>query len=379
MNVLHVVPFIDPLTGSAERIFKLSDYLRLNGIQSKILTSRSIFSNADQNSSELIFISSFGKRYTIPISFNSIFRSVKNADIIHIISLWSALNIPLYIAIRYFNKPYVICPAGSFPIFGRSALLKKIFNFIIGRQIVNNASAVIAITKNEFNTFLSYGVEASKIIIIPNGISPQEFLKSDFSLSEDQNFFINKPIILFMGRLNFIKGPDLLLEAFLFIQDHLPHYHLVFAGKDEGMRSKLIKFANNNDLARKVHFLGHVSGNRKLAAYRMADVLVVPSRQEAMSIVAIEAGACGIPALITNTCGFSEIKSVNPILEVVANANGIAEGLIILLGKKKLRMQIAASFNKFVLDKYTMKEIGLKHLNLFKKILNSQNNSKNSY
>jgi glycosyltransferase involved in cell wall biosynthesis len=176
------------------------------------------------------------------------------------------------------------------------------------------------------------------------------------------------PIILFMGRLNPIKGPDLLLSAFFKVQGHIPDHHLVFAGPDEGMQTGLAAFSANNDLAERVHFLGFVGGFDKAAAYQMASLLVVPSRQEAMSIVALEAGVCGTPVMLTDQCGFGQIRSLDPGLEVPATADGISEGLANLLNRPDLLDRMAIEFREFVLGGYTWAGMVSEYLDLYGKI-----------
>ena len=69
-----------------------------------------------------------------------------------------------------------------------------------------------------------------------------------------------------------------------------------------------------------MHFLGYIRGDDKVGAYTGAKLLAVPSRREAMSIVALEAGACGTPVILTTACGFDEVgnagcKVVRPLAD----------------------------------------------------------------
>ena len=285
---------------------------------------------------------------------------------------WSILNALVYIATRFADKPYVVCPAGALPLFGRSQIIKSVYNLVIGNAIIRNASAWIAVTKSEFPQFSAYGIDESKITVIPNGINIDDFP------SVEPHVFINKyglpdsPIILFMGRLNLIKGPDILLNAFIQAQEYLDEYHLVFVGPDGGMLSMLQKRAQEAGVAEKVNFVGYVSGYVKSAAYHAAKLLVVPSRQEAMSIVALEAMVCGTPVLLTDQCGFNEITSINPNLEVAVEAEKIAEKLVELLTDETLLQDVALSLKDFAIRKYSWNEVIANYLNLYKKILKEQ-------
>lgn len=104
------------------------------------------------------------------------------------------------------------------------------------------------------------------------------------------------PYVLFLGRLNEIKGPDLLLDAFCRIADRCAEIHLVLAGPDGRMLQRLRAKSKALGIAARVHFAGYLGGRSKVAALRGASLLAIPSRREAMSIVVLEAGVCGCPA-----------------------------------------------------------------------------------
>ena len=74
------------------------------------------------------------------------------------------------------DRPYVVCPAGALPLYGRSKWLKRCYNFIIGDAIIRNASGWIAVTEAEFPQFEEYGVDSSLVTVIPNGVSKEDFL-----------------------------------------------------------------------------------------------------------------------------------------------------------------------------------------------------------
>jgi glycosyltransferase involved in cell wall biosynthesis len=118
-----------------------------------------------------------------------------------------------------------------------------------------------------------------------------------------------------------------------------------------------------------VHFLGYVEGADKTAAYRMASLLVVPSRHEAMSIVAIEAGICGVPVLLTDQCGFEEIRSVDARLEAPASVAGIADCLTHLLGEPGFLEKISPVWSNFVKRRYSWSSLIYEYTRFYKGIL----------
>lgn len=374
MHILNVNSSLDSRTGggTAERTFQMSRFLAHAGTQCTVLTIDTGLDDARIAAlapANVVAIPLLWRRFYVPYTkWRMVQKLVADVDIIHLMGHWSVLNALVYVAARRIGRPYVVCPAGALPIFGRSKLAKRIYNFLLGKAIIRNASAWIAVTTGEFLQFERYGIPASNITVIPNGVSQDDFPGVDIESFRRKKKLPDKLLLLFMGRLNLIKGPDLLLQAFASIKDQIPNYDLVFAGPDEGMQAELIEFSKINDIADRVHFLGFVSGMDKVAAYRLASLLIVPSRQEAMSIVALEAGICGTPVLLTDQCGFSEIRSIHPALETTTDVAGIANGITQLVKQADLLEHIAFSFQNFVENRYTWDSVVMEYLELYKAI-----------
>ena len=360
--------------GTAERTFQMSRFLaRQEGVQCTVLALDIELDDSRIKAhapAVVVSIPCLWKRFYVPrFGWRTIKRLVAEADIIHLMGHWSVLNLMVYWAARRANKPYVVCPAGALPIFGRSSILKRLYNIFIGQAIIRNAAAWIAVTEGEFPHFESYGISASKVSVIPNGVCEEDFPLTDRRAFFERYNLPDSPIILFMGRLNSIKGPDLLLKAFVQARVGFADFHLVFVGPDSGMLSELKQEAEQAGISEFVHFLGYVSGEDKSSAYRYAKLLVVPSRQEAMSIVALEAGICGTPVLLTDQCGFSDVRLVDPRLEVPATVDGIAAGLFKLLREPDVLTKVAPTWRRFVGERYAWSAIVPNYLRLYKQII----------
>jgi glycosyltransferase involved in cell wall biosynthesis len=310
------------------------------------------------------------KRFYIPrVSLASIKKEVEGVDVIHIMGHWSVLNALVYLAARLMQKLYVVCPAGALPIYGRSKILKTIYNWIIGRRIIRDASAWIAITEDERSQFEVYGIDRKSVIVIPNGINPDDFPETDAQGFRKKHGLGNHPFILFLGRLNSIKGPDLLLEAFCRGQEAWPEWHLVFAGPDGGLLDSLKKSSAASAVRSRVHFVGYVGGEEKSAAYRSAQLLVIPSRQEAMSIVVLEAGITGTPVLITDQCGFNDVSAVGGGMVVAASIEGLQDGLLAMTGNPDKLKIMGQNLLKFTREHFLWDHMVNRYLELFSRIV----------
>lgn len=379
LRILNVNNSLDLMSGggTAERTFQMSRYLAKHGAFCKVLTIDS--GQLDERRiaalkpAELEVLPCLWRRFNFPgINWLAIRRLVSEADIIHLMGHWSVLNVLVYLAARDAGKPYVVCPAGALPLFGRSKWLKRIYNFLVGNSIVRNASGWIAVTQGELPQFKEYGISSSRVTVIPNGVSGEDFPAVDPVDFKRRYRLPDAPMILFMGRLNLIKGPDILLQAFLMVRHTFPKHHLVFAGPDGGMLASLQEIVEQAGMREIVHFLGYVDGADKSAAYHMASLLVVPSRQEAMSIVAIEAGFCGTPVLLTDQCGFGDVRSIDARLEVPASEVGIASGLTSLLADSNDLAVISPAWSKFVQAQYSWSSLVPEYFRLYQSILEAR-------
>lgn len=337
MKVLNVNAMLDPVTGggTAERTFQLSRAMVNAGIGCRILTMDiGLTENVLRSMGELqiTVLPCINKRFQVPRCTSRFIRQiVERVDIVHIMNHWSILNAIVCREARRVNKPYVVCPAGALPIYGRSKALKMVYNRLVGNRLIQNASGHVAITSAESHQFEPYGIDHKRVTVIPNGVNCEDKCVSNDLGFREKYHLGTHPFILFMGRINSIKGPDLLLNAFLNAKEQLGNHHLVFVGPDVGMLDELKSRVSECGASDRVHFIGYLDRIDKSGAYGAASVVAIPSRQEAMSMVVLEAGMAGKPVLITDQCGFSEVESVKGGVVVPATVDGLQRGLVKIL------------------------------------------------
>jgi len=375
MKVLNVSVSLDMRKGGgyAERTFQMSRFLVKKGVACTVLTFSLDLTKqriAALAPAKVIALTLISQRFNVPLNgWIKTFRAVREADIVHIMGHWYFINVMSYLAIRYYKKPYVVCPAGALPLFGRSRFIKKVFNTVIGNAIIKNADGWIAVVEDERAHFESYGISPSLVSVIANGVCEEDFPEGDETSFRRKYNLSNAPIILFMGRLNLIKGPDILLNAFIQSQPELQDFQLVFAGPNEGLLEKLKATTEKHSLSNKVHFIGYLDAEDKATAYRAAELLVIPSRSEAMSIVALEAGISSTPVLLTDQCGLHEIKEVNPILECSVSAKSIASSMKNILLAPNLLESAKEDWRHLVSERYSWDSVINRYIDLYGEIL----------
>lgn len=359
--------------GTAERTVQMSKALAEAGHTCVIMTlDIGIDDNKkeDLKGVEIVAFPCLSNRYYFPLfSFLILKHTIKSADIIHLMGHWTFINAITYLFIRLYKKKYVVCPAGALPLQGRSRSLKKLFNFIIGRSIIKNANAHIFISQDEISHFASYGVSEKTIVWIPNGINSKNLEEKDDSGFRQKFKIGTNPYILFIGRLNLIKGPDILLQAFSNVKDIFPDHHLVVAGPDEGLLKSLIQTALANKMEHRVHFIGPILGKIKSQCLHAANLMVIPSRNEAMSIVVLEAGVTNLPVILTDRCGLNYLEDINAAIVTEASVDGVTLGLKRALSTPSETKIIANNLKQHVVENYLWQQVTHKIVSAYQNIL----------
>ncbi len=367
---------LDPIGGggTAERTVQMSRYMSKSGVECGILTTNVGLTPAyveELDGLGLVVCQCLWERFFVPKGcLGKIKESIEWADIVHLMGHWSALNVLAYIYLRQLGKPYVVCPAGSLPIYGRSKILKRGFNALLGNRIMRNASGVIAVTDGDKKQMSNYGVSEDKVVVIPNGVSVERRGDADTGEFRKKYGLGESRILLFMGRLNHIKGPDLLLHAFRNLRSRYPDCVLVFAGHDGGMLAEMEAFVTDHDVSDSVRFVGYLGEVEKIQAYRSAELLVIPSRQEPMSIVVLEAGREGTPVMVTDKCDFDVIEEVGGGVVVEASVSGLERGLDVLLEDRQRLLGMGSSLQQYVQDHFSWDSIVCRYIELYKRIVN---------
>ncbi len=187
-------------------------------------------------------------------------------------------------------------------------------------------------TKNEI--MWMYEVPESKTVVVYNGVSSGRFDVEVDVGSTRRGYGIGPadPTVLFCGRLEWQKGPDLLIEAIPRVLRHYPNAKFVFAG-DGGMRQELERRAWQVGAGHAVRFLGYRNGHEIVNLFKLSDGVCVPSRNEPFGIVILEAWSAGKPVVATDRGGPSEyVQHEYNGLKIAPHPDSIAWGLGTLLG-----------------------------------------------
>lgn len=179
------------------------------------------------------------------------------------------------------------------------------------KQIVKaskRALGILSVSKALAKQMVEMGVEKSKIKVIYNGVDHQLFTQEILPSGNDLNLIRTppEPYILFVGNVKKEKGVIELIDGFAQIANDFPKLQLIYAGP--GALTDLLKNkAHALNLKHRVQLLGSIDHNKLPALMANADLLALPSYNEGVPNVVLEAMASGIPVLATQVGGIPEV------------------------------------------------------------------------
>jgi D-inositol-3-phosphate glycosyltransferase len=174
-------------------------------------------------------------------------------------------------------------------------------------EVVRCADLVVASTIEEHDQLVRhYGADPDRIEIIPPGVDHRVFSPGDRAAARRRVGFPPGPVVLFVGRIQPLKGVDVAVRALAEMED--PRASLVIVGGPSGPDGNaevaaLHSLVQELGLERRICFVDPQPHEQLADYYRAADVCVVPSRTESFGLVALEAAACGTPVVAANVGG----------------------------------------------------------------------------
>lgn len=179
-------------------------------------------------------------------------------------------------------------------------------------EVIARAGCVIASTPAEAAQLIEhYAARPERLCVSPPGVDHRVFHPGDRAAARDA---LGLPrsgrLVLFAGRIQPLKGPDIALAAFALLADRLPDCRLLVVGGPSGPQGReelnaLRAGATAPGLEGRVLLRDPLPHREVAAAYLAADVVVVPSRSESFGLVAAEAQACGVPVVAAAVGGLA--------------------------------------------------------------------------
>ncbi len=281
-------------------------------------------------------------------------RYSAGCDVIH--AHWTLAGIAAWWTQPLHRLPFVLTVHGS-DVFQAPRLP------VVGgqtRAMLRRCSHVVAVSRALADATSALGLPAAKVEVIPDGIDVERFQAGPAE---------REPLVLFVGSLIERKGVHHLLGAWPAVLARCPEARLVVAG-DGPERAGLEALARTLQIAERVEFVGSQSQAQVAAWMQRARLFVLPSLEEALGIVLLEALVSGTPCVATRVGGIPEVVT-SEVGRVVppSNPEALAAALGELLTDAELWRTMSARARPYVLQNlWTWKKVAARLVTIYQAV-----------
>jgi glycosyltransferase involved in cell wall biosynthesis len=297
----------------------------------------------------------------------------------------SMLKHDAYVAVQALRRsglPVVLRAEGSGPTGDCHWQHTAAFGARIKRECLK-AAAIVAPGQAMAEELLDAGYPPERVVAINNGVPPGEIRdaasrRAARTMLTDLDWQLNTsesmPVALFTGRLHRAKGLEHLLRAWKVVARRWKHARLWLVG-DGPDRGRLVDLTDQLELRGKVILPGVFSDPEALLA--AADVFVLPSQQEGMSIAVLEAMAAGLPVVVSDIPGNRALvdHEEQGLLVPYGDPEPLANAIDRLFAARQLARALGAAARQRVEREFSIGRSAEEHLELFSRLIHAQSAS----
>lgn len=313
MKILQVIPFFAPTRGGSVIVpYNLSLELSKKGHKVTIITTDFEFDEDFANSIrvkgvEVIpfkSLANLGLFLYSPAMKAWLERNIQNFDVAHLHNFRSYQNNIVHKYAMKNGVPYILQAHGSLPKMNKK-FVKGAYDLFWGNTLLKDAKGSIAVSKIEMEQYKERGIQ--NLFLVSNGLNIENFdhLPEKNLFKQEHNIEKELKLIMYLGRIDELKGIPFLIEAFKYLNEEYKDVFLVIVGPGDIYKRKMEKLAAQTGLQDKIEFIEEV--DNVLEAYRDAEIIVYASKYEIFGLVPIEAIMCGIPVIVSENTGCGQI------------------------------------------------------------------------
>lgn len=370
MNILHCVPSLDPAQGGPSRAV-----VELAAMSSRAGDSVTVCCAADAGTAAIIdqhrtlfptveflcFRRSFPRRFSASAQMMKwLNENISRFAVVHIHGIYSVCSLGAGRVAARRGIPYIVRPAGSLDKFDlkKKSFFKRTIALPPVRQHLAHAATVHCTSRLEAEHLEKFGAKTSvQVLPIPVNV---EATKGDLKRFRERHGLYEADFVwLFLSRIDYKKGLDILLPSVAKLATKFPRMRLVIAGGDsDGYANKVRRWIDELKLSEIVCLCGFLSGDSKNDALAGSDCFVLPSMNENFGVAVVEALGAGLPAVISkNVYIWQEIVSIGGAWVCDFDVASLAEKMdevmsdpVRLVAERKRALLAAAQFSPGTLE-----------------------------
>lgn len=298
-------------------------------------------------------------------------RHLHEFDVIHCHDAFTWLNVVISRQAPRLKRPYFVQPHGAFNedrVSARMTWFKWLFIKLFP-GVLRNAHRIITSTEKEKNLEITR-IDHSyikKTIVVTNGIDAGQIRApaTDDRIRKELGVGAKELFILYFGRLQFIKGLDISVEALTQIKDLQWKY--VVIGRDEGVLETLQRRITEAELQHHVVFHKPIFGPKVKEILAVADVFLFNSRSEGLPMAVLDACAAGLPSIISAECNVPEVGEYGAgvvLPENTPTATATALRQFATLGEEKRKI-MQQRCHQVIREKFNLDDVVQTYLQLY--------------
>ena len=366
MKIAQVVSYYPPHLGGMQNVAReISERLAIKGHQVEVFTSDIGCKKGKLRSTKNLkihYLKSWEFAHT-PIILSLFFKLLKMSkeSIMHVHIAQAFVPEVVYLVSKIKKIPYIAHVHGDSKPSGKFGFLLPLYKKLFIKKILSKAEKVICLSK-DYKQFINkkYGINESKIIVIPNGVSEKFFINKAKKLNKIPN-------LLFVGRLSVEKNIPKLIEATSLLKNKVI-LHIVGEGEKKEELKKLIL----DKRIKNIILHGKKTGKELIDFYKHADIFLLASSCEGLPLTLLEAMASGTPIIASNIRGIREIIGNVGILVSPPTSENFTREIDKLIENKKIREKLAEKGRKKAKN-YDWNKIVEKFENVYREALNETN------
>jgi len=271
-------------------------------------------------------------------------ETIPRVDLVHVHSLYLFPTAAAGHVARRCGVPYVVRPHGTLdPFLRRQHRLRTgLYDALVETRNLRGAARVHFTSETERARAARIARKA-RSVVVPLGVRVPNDAEASVGLGDPE--FGDRPIVLFLGRLDFTKGLDVLVPAFAKVVRVLPTAHLLVVGPDDaGYGRQVRRWVDTNGLRGRVTIGDMLTGSEKWRVLRRANVVVLPSYTETHGMAAAEAMAVGVPVVVSDRVDVaSDVAAAGAGVVVPVERDAVARALLSILRRPAEARQMGAA------------------------------------